>query len=133
MEITFSQYEEYDGVTLKRAWQSLFQVYNEKLCKMGRNEFSVEHTGVMAWQRAGTLDMVLKRGQETLRKAWNYLASFTNDGEDDSRVVLFLPVTCLPLEKGLNTTFLGADWFVCRHSRIQGGACENENTITGSN
>ena len=45
VETIFQQYEEYDGATLKRVWQSLFKVYNQTLRKMGDNDFSVEHTG----------------------------------------------------------------------------------------
>ena len=53
----FQQYEEYDSATLERVWQSLFKVYNQTVRKMGDNDFSVEHTGVTARQKAGTLEM----------------------------------------------------------------------------
>ena len=37
---------------------------------MGDNDFiSVEHTGVTAWQKAGTLERVVKYDQETFTKA----------------------------------------------------------------
>ena len=52
--------DEYDGDTLERVWQSLFKVYNQTLRKLGNNGFSVEHTGVRARQRAGTLERVVK-------------------------------------------------------------------------
>ena len=79
----FQQYEEYDSATLERVWQSLFKVYNQTLRKMGDNDFSVEHTGVTARQKAGTLERVVKYDQETFTKAWDYLAAPTSDGEDD--------------------------------------------------
>ncbi|CAM9958418.1 unnamed protein product, partial [Sphacelaria rigidula] len=60
VETIFKQYEEYDGDTLKRVWQSLFQVYNQTLREMGDNDFSVEHSGVRVRQRAGTLGRVVK-------------------------------------------------------------------------
>ena len=56
----FQQDEEYDSAILERVWQSLFKVYNRTLRKMGDNEFSVEHTGVTARQKAGTLERVVK-------------------------------------------------------------------------
>ena len=55
----FQQYEEYDSAILERVWQSL-KVYNQTLRKMGDNDFSVEHTGVTARQKAGTLERVVK-------------------------------------------------------------------------
>ena len=45
---------------MERVWQSLFKVYNQTLRKLGNNGFSVEHTGVRARQRAGTLERVVK-------------------------------------------------------------------------
>ena len=84
VETIFQQYEEYDSPTLERVWQSLFKVYNQTLRKMGDNDFiSVEHTGVTAWQKAGTLERVVKYDQETFTKASDYLASPTSDGEDE--------------------------------------------------
>ena len=83
VQTIFQQYEEYDGATLERVWQSLFKVYNQKIRKMGDNDFSVEHTGVTARQRAGTLERVVKYGQDAFSKAWDYLAAPTSDGEDD--------------------------------------------------
>ena len=53
------RYEEYDGATLERVWQSLFKVYNQTLRKLGDNDFSVEHTRVSARQRAGMLERVV--------------------------------------------------------------------------
>ena len=55
VETIFQQYEEYDSATFERVWQSLFKVYNQTLRKMGDNDCSVEHTGVTARQKAGTL------------------------------------------------------------------------------
>ncbi|CAM9506149.1 unnamed protein product, partial [Sphacelaria rigidula] len=55
VENIFQQYEEYDGDTLERVWQSFFKVYNRTLRKMGDKDFGVEHPGVWARQRAGTL------------------------------------------------------------------------------
>ena len=54
VETIFQQYEEYDSPTLERVWQSLFKVYRHYV-KMDDNDFSVEHTGVTARQKAGTL------------------------------------------------------------------------------
>ena len=79
----FQQYEEYDSVTLERVWQSLFKVYNQTLRKMGDNDFSVEHNGVTARQKAGMLERVVKYDQETFTKAWDYLPAPTSDGKDD--------------------------------------------------
>ena len=79
----FQQYEEYDSATLERVWQSLFKVYNQTLRKMGDNDCSVEHTGVTARQKAGTLERVAKYDQEAFTKAWDYLAAPISDGEDD--------------------------------------------------
>ena len=59
----FQQYEEYDSATVERVWQSLFTVYNQTLRKMGDNGFIVEHTGVTARQKAGTLERVVKYDQ----------------------------------------------------------------------
>ena len=70
-ETIFEQYEEYDGATLERVWQSLFKVYNQTLRKLGDNDFSVERTGVSARQRAGTLERVAKNDQEAFTKAWD--------------------------------------------------------------
>jgi len=83
VETIFQQYEEYDSATLERVWQSLFKVYNQTLRKMGDNDFSVEHTGVTARQKAGTLERVVKYDQEAFTKAWDYLAAPTSDGEDE--------------------------------------------------
>ena len=67
-------YEEYDGDTLERVWQSLFKVYNQTLRKLGDNDFSVEHTGVRKRQREGTLERVVKYDVEAFKTAWDYLA-----------------------------------------------------------
>ena len=56
LETIFQQYEEYHSATLERVWQNLFKVYNQTLRKMGDNDFSVEHTGVTARQKAETLE-----------------------------------------------------------------------------
>ena len=40
VQTIFDQYEEYDGDTLERVWQSLFKVYNQTLSKLGDNDFS---------------------------------------------------------------------------------------------
>ena len=82
-ETIFQQYEELDSATLERVWQSLFKVYNQTLRKMGDNDFSVEHTGVTARQKAGTLERVVKNDQEAFTKARDYLPAPTCDGEDD--------------------------------------------------
>ena len=74
---------QHDGATLERVWQSLFKVYNQKIRKMGDNDFSVEHTGVTARQRAGTLERVVKYDQDAFSKAWDYVTAPTSDGEDD--------------------------------------------------
>ena len=83
VETIFQQYEEYDSATFERVWQSLFKVYNQTLRKMGDNDFSVEHTGVTARQKAGAIERVVKNYQEAFTKAWDYLVAPTSDGEDD--------------------------------------------------
>lgn len=75
VECIFQQYEEYDGDTLERVWQSLFNVYNQTLRKLGDNDFSVEHAGVRVRQRAGTLERVVKYDAEAFGKAWDVLAA----------------------------------------------------------
>ena len=115
VETIFEQYEEYDGATLERVWQSLFKVYNRnhKLRKLGDNDFSVEHTGVSARQGAQTLERVLKYDKNAFTKAWDYLAKSPSDGEDDqqkqkkSNLKKKKSGTLLPLEKGQNTAILG--------------------------
>ncbi|CAM9788620.1 unnamed protein product, partial [Sphacelaria rigidula] len=69
VETIFKQYEEYDGDTLERVWQSPFKVYNQTLRELGDNDFSVEHSGVRVRQRAGTLERVVKYDKDTFTKA----------------------------------------------------------------
>ena len=76
----FDQYEEYDGDTLERVWQSLFKVYNQTLRKLGGNDFCVEYTGVGKRHRDGTLETVVKYDAEAFSAAWDYLAD--SDKED---------------------------------------------------
>ena len=83
VEAIFQQYEEYDSAILERVRQSLFEIYNQTLRKMGDNDFSVEHTGVTARQKAGAIERVVKNYQEAFTKAWDYLVAPTSDGEDD--------------------------------------------------
>ena len=73
VQTIFDQYEEYDGDTLERVWQSL-KAYNQTLRKLGDNDFSVEHTGVRKRQREGTLERVVKYDVEAFKTAWDYLA-----------------------------------------------------------
>ena len=79
----FEQYEEFDGETLERVWQSLFKVYNQTLRKKGDNDFSVEHTEVSKRQRDGTLERVVKYDKEALDKAWEWMASSPSDDEEE--------------------------------------------------
>ena len=72
-----SSNEEYDGDTLERAWQSL-KIYNQTLRTLGDNDFSVEHSGVRARQRAGTLERVVKYDVDAFKAAWDFLS----DAED---------------------------------------------------
>jgi len=83
VEAIFEQYEEYDGETLERVWQSLFKVYNQTLRKMGDNDFAVEHTEVKKRQREGTLERVVKYDKEALEKAYAWMAASPSDSEDD--------------------------------------------------
>ncbi|CAN0505402.1 unnamed protein product, partial [Laminaria digitata] len=83
VEDIFEQYEEYDGDTLERVWQSLFKVYNQTLLAMGDNDFAVEHTGVRKRQREGTLEKVVKYDKEAFEKAYAWLASSPSDDEED--------------------------------------------------
>ena len=69
--------EEYDGDTSERVWQSL-KVYNQTLRKLGDNDFSVEHSGMRARQRAGTLERVVKYDVDAFKAAWDFLS----DAED---------------------------------------------------
>lgn len=68
VETIFEQHAEYDGATLERVWRS-FKVYNQTLRNLGDNDFSVEHTGVSARQRAGTVERVVKYDQVAFNKA----------------------------------------------------------------
>ena len=83
VETIFQQYAEYDGDTLERVWQSLFKVYNQTLRKMGDNDFRVEHTGVSARQKAGTLERVVEYDKKAFAEAWDYMAKSDSEGEDD--------------------------------------------------
>ena len=74
VETIFQQYEEYDGDTLERVWQSLFKVYNQTLRTLGDNDFSVEHSGVRVRQRAGTLERVVKYDVDAFKAAWDFLS-----------------------------------------------------------
>ena len=74
VETIFQQYEEYDGDTLERVWQSLFKVYNQTLRTLGDNDFSVEYSGVRVRQRAGTLERVVKYDVDALKAAWDFLS-----------------------------------------------------------
>ena len=89
VETILDEYEKYDGDTMERVWQSLFEVCDQTLRLMGDNDFKVEHTGVSRRRRAGTLERVVKYDQEALTKAWDYLASSPSDGEDDKRFFFF--------------------------------------------
>ena len=70
--------DEYDGDTLERVWQSLFKVYNQTPRTLGDNDVSVEHSGVRARQRAGTLEKVVKYDVDAFKAAWDFLS----DAED---------------------------------------------------
>ena len=70
--------EEYDGDALERVWRSLFKVYNQTLRTLGDNDFSVEHSGMRARQRAGTLERVVKYEVDAFKAAWDFLS----DAED---------------------------------------------------
>ena len=78
VETIFQQYEEYDGDTSERVWQSLFKVYNQTLRTLGDNDFSVEHSGVRVRQRAGTLERVVKYDVDAVKATWDFLS----DAED---------------------------------------------------
>ena len=105
LKSVFDLYEEYDGDTLERVWQSLFKVYNQTLRKLGDNDFRVEHTGVKARQRAGTLERVVKYDAEALSAAWDYLAS--SDSEDYIYFFFFFFSIFSPLERGDMRPFFG--------------------------
>ena len=49
----------------------------------------MEHTGVSARQRAGTLERVVKYDQEAFTKAWDYLAKSPSDDEADQKKYFF--------------------------------------------
>ena len=50
-------------------WFIFENFYDEILCAMGENVFTVEHAGVTARQRAGTLVRQVKYDQEAFKKA----------------------------------------------------------------
>ena len=66
---------------------------------MGDIDFRVEHTGVSARQRAGTLERVVKYEPEAFSAAWDYLASSGNE----TSFLFFFPGVFFPLDKGRNT------------------------------
>ncbi|CAN0400133.1 unnamed protein product, partial [Pylaiella littoralis] len=68
-ESIYQQYEDYDGETLERVWQSLSKVYNQTLRNVGDNDFAVEHTGVRKRQREGTSEKVVKHDKEAFERA----------------------------------------------------------------
>lgn len=54
------------------------------------NDFSVEHTGVAARPREGTLELAVKYDQETFDNAWAYLLAESrgdNEGEQITKGV----------------------------------------------
>ena len=74
---------------------------------MGDNDFNVEHTRVTARQRAGTFERQVKYEQEAFKKAWDYLAAYPSDSEEDqstfsvfSPATRFFPRKCLRLGVG---------------------------------
>ena len=51
---------------------------------MGDSDLNVEHTGVTARQRIGTLERRVKNDQEAFKKArWDFLAASPSDSEED--------------------------------------------------
>ena len=122
LKSVFDLYEEYDGDTLERVWQSLFKVYNQTLRKLGDNDFRVEHTGVKARQRAGTLERVVKYDAEAFNAAWDYLASSDSEGYVFVYFIYFFRV--FAPGKGAKYGLFSADCFFsaagpCRRLRKQ--------------
>lgn len=74
-------YAEYDGVTLARVYQSLSNVYNQTIRKLGDNDLKVELTGVSARHGAGALEMIINYDHEALTKTRDSLASSSRDGD----------------------------------------------------
>lgn len=62
---------------------------------MGDNDFGVEFTGVTVWQRAGTLERVVKYDEKAFTKAWDYLVSSTSDGKDGKQLGFLLHLFAL--------------------------------------
>lgn len=50
---------------------------------LDENNIYAVHTGVAAWQSAGTLERVVNYGNEAFTEAWDYLAIISSDGEND--------------------------------------------------
>ena len=61
---------------------------------MGDNDFSVEHTGVMVREMAGTLERVVIYDAVAFRKAWDFLAS--SDDEDNFFFFFFFSSNYFP-------------------------------------
>ena len=72
----------------------------------------MEHSGVKARQKAGTLERVVKYDAEALSAAWDHLASGDNDG-------YFFFFSSVPLNKGRTTPFWGADRYCFGRWRMQ--------------
>ena len=80
---------------------------------MGDNDFSVEHTGVRARQKAGTLERVVKYDQA----AWDFLAASPSD---DDFFFFFSQhfFTLLAWERGELRPFLGRHFFLRPFGRM---------------
>ena len=68
VEAIFKQSAEHDGYTLKRACQILFKVYCKTVRRLDNTDFSADHTGVAARQRAGTFERVGKHDEDGIYK-----------------------------------------------------------------
>ena len=114
--------------TLKRAWQSLFKVYNQTLRQMGDNDFTVEHTGVRVQQMAGTLERVVKYDAMAFQKAWDFLAS----SDDEDNFFFFFRRIIFP-GKGAKYGLFGGDSFFCSRWPMQGNELRKKKKFSTKN
>lgn len=67
----------------QRASQTLFNVLNKTIDKLGNNDFNVNHTGVTMWQRLGTLEREVEYDEDNLEKSWEALTESQDQSSDN--------------------------------------------------
>ena len=93
---------------------------------MGDIDFRVEHTGVSARQRAGTLERVVKYEPEAFSAAWDYLAS---SGSETS-FLFFFPGVFFPWIRGEIRPFFGRLFFFRPLAHLAGCAKKKKRVST---